>query len=181
MLQTFVGNLAVHFGMCGGTILAHELGHVLAGLLQEAFPVEISVNCLTMQGCGGLSWVDHVTPFKLLLVDLAGPLCGMVSSLSMSYTLKDIPYSALLGSYLFVTNMFNLLPYAGFSDGIRLSQYFNYYFGSGRWERIVWNVTDRTQITVFALTLAMTFCLMKSSGPRIVRRKKSCKHFILQI
>lgn len=150
----------VHVVLVGGTIVVHELGHAMTGWLGGAVLVEISASIVVCRGrCIMYPTREH-SPLEYLVHEVAGPICGIMYNLFGMYALKDIPYALLCGSYVFLNQIFNLLPYDGCTDGVTLWKYINYYY-SGRWERIQWEITRRTQIITCSLACVMAFCLYK--------------------
>jgi hypothetical protein len=139
IICTVATNSLIYFGMSGGTILVHELGHALVGRLLGADIVEVSVSPLFQKGNCKLYWENKPPAFKKLLVDVTGPICGMIATGFILYPLRTRPYATFLSVFLCIKEVLNLLPYEGSTDGIRLWKYLNYFFGSGGWERIMWN------------------------------------------
>lgn len=163
MLNVFdevVAASIVHVGLVGGTVMVHELGHAVAGWLNGAVLVDIYASLIFCRGHCRLSYSEEPSLLSHLVRDVAGPICGMVYSLFGMYTLKDTPYSLLCGSYVFLNQIFNLLPYNECTDAVIMWKYINYGY-TGRWERIQWEITERTQIVAYSLACAMAFCLYK--------------------
>lgn len=175
MLEVFeeaITNCLVHVGLVGGTVIIHELGHATVGWLGGGYLVEISASLVFCRGHYTVFYPNNPSLLEHLIRDVAGPVCGIIYSLFGMYTMKDTPYALLCGSYVFINQIFNLLPYNNCTDGVIIWKYINYYY-FGRWKRIQWEITTRTQIITYSAACVMAFCLYKINERKKCRKTQS--------
>lgn len=137
-------------------VLAHELGHALAGRMFGLVPA------IQLHGMGGTtSWPGgkRLTPGRQIVVSLAGPLVGIVLGVGMLVGAAYVPHSPLVGEAItrlvWVTlgwGVLNLLPILPMDGGAVMSAFFQL-FSPKRGENAARVVSILTALFIAAVAL----------------------------